>query len=62
MRIVIAPDSFKGSLTAVQAAEAMAAGVKRIFPQAELELVPMADGVKEPPRPWLWPPTAVCAT
>lgn len=44
MRIVIAPDSFKGSLTAVQAAEAMAAGVKRIFPQAELELVPMADG------------------
>lgn len=44
MRIVIAPDSFKGSLTARQAAEAMAAGARRVFPDAELILVPMADG------------------
>lgn len=44
MLVVIAPDSFKGSLSARQVAEAMAAGVRRVFPQAELSLVPMADG------------------
>ena len=44
MRIVIAPDSFKGSLTAAQAAEAMAAGVLRARPDAELFLLPLADG------------------
>lgn len=44
MKIVIAPDSFKGSLTAKQVAEAIRTGVARIFPQADYELVPMADG------------------
>ncbi|MEW8977069.1 MAG: glycerate kinase [Symbiobacterium sp.] len=44
MKIVIAPDSYKGSLTAAQVAEAMAAGVLRVLPDAELALVPMADG------------------
>lgn len=44
MKIVIAPDSFKGSMTAMQAAEAMGRGVRRILPDAELDLVPMADG------------------
>ncbi|MDK2926326.1 MAG: glycerate 2-kinase [Bacillota bacterium] len=44
MRVVIAPDSFKGSLSAWEAAEAMAAGVRRLWPQAETVLVPMADG------------------
>jgi len=44
MKIIIAPDSFKGSLTAVQAAEAMAAGVHRIRPDAEVVLLPLADG------------------
>ncbi|HEY8346139.1 MAG TPA: glycerate kinase [Symbiobacteriaceae bacterium] len=44
MRIVIAPDSFKGSLTAAQAAEAMARGAARVFPEAEIQTVPMADG------------------
>jgi glycerate kinase len=44
MRVVIAPDSFKGSLTAKAAAEAMARGVRAVFPQAETRLVPIADG------------------
>lgn len=44
MKFVIAPDSFKGGLTAKQAAEAMKKGIKRVFPNAEYALVPMADG------------------
>ena len=44
MRIVIAPDSFKECATAVEVAEAIAAGIRRVVPEAELALVPMADG------------------
>ena len=44
MKIIIAPDSFKGSLTAAQACEALAAGVALAEPEAEILCVPMADG------------------
>lgn len=44
MRILIAPDSFKGSLTAVEAAAAMARGVATVFPSAEVTLLPVGDG------------------
>jgi glycerate kinase len=44
VRIVIAPDSFKGSLTADRAAAAIADGVARVLPDAELVLRPVADG------------------
>lgn len=44
MKIVIAPDSFKGSLTAREAARAMAAGVRLARPDAEIVLLPLADG------------------
>ena len=44
MRILIAPDKFKGSLTARQAAEAIAEGVRRALPDAQLDLCPLADG------------------
>ena len=44
MKIVIAPDSFKGSLTALQVAEAIEIGLLRVFPDALIEKVPMADG------------------
>jgi glycerate kinase len=44
MRIVIAPQEFKGSLTASQAAAAMAEGARRALPKAKLETIPMADG------------------
>ena len=44
MRVVICPDSFKESLTALEAAQAMAVGWRRVFPDAECTLVPLADG------------------
>ena len=44
MRVVVAPDSFKGSLTALQAAEAMARGVRAVWPAAEVVQAPIADG------------------
>ena len=44
MKIVVAPDSFKGSVTALQAAEAIERGLHRVFPDAEIEKLPMADG------------------
>lgn len=44
MRVVIAPAAFKGSLDAIQAAGAMARGVRRAWPDAEIRLLPMADG------------------
>ncbi len=44
MRVLIAPDKFAGTLSAVEAAEAIAAGWRRRAPDDELELVPMADG------------------
>lgn len=44
MKIIIAPDSFKESLTALEVAEAIETGFKRIFPHAEYVKVPMADG------------------
>ena len=44
MRVVIAPDSFKECLSALDVAEALAAGLRRAVPDAELELIPMADG------------------
>jgi glycerate kinase len=42
--IVIAPDKFKGTLGAPEAAEAIARGVRDVFPAASLTLRPMADG------------------
>uniref|UniRef100_UPI0025D8470F glycerate kinase n=1 Tax=uncultured Corynebacterium sp. TaxID=159447 RepID=UPI0025D8470F len=44
MKIVIAPDSFKESLTAVEACTAMAAGVRDSLPDAHIIEVPVADG------------------
>ncbi len=44
MRVVVAPDSFKGSLSAVEVCAAVEAGVRRGAPHAEVAAVPMADG------------------
>lgn len=44
MKIIIAPDSFKGAVTAQQAADAIERGVLRAAPDAEFVKVPMADG------------------
>ncbi|MFS0788220.1 glycerate kinase [Shouchella sp. 1P09AA] len=44
MKLVIAPDSFKGSLSAVEVAEVMKRAISKALPQAEAVLVPAADG------------------
>ncbi|MFE4122788.1 glycerate kinase [Priestia sp. YIM B13486] len=44
MKIVIAPDSFKESLTALNVCEAVEKGIRTHFPNAEISKVPMADG------------------
>ncbi len=44
MRIILAPDSFKGSLTASQVAASMARGIKKILPQAQTIKMPLSDG------------------
>ncbi|WP_344275413.1 glycerate kinase, partial [Actinomadura napierensis] len=44
MKIVIAPDSFKGSLSAAEVCAAVGAGARRAVPGAEVVAVPMADG------------------
>lgn len=44
MRVVISPDSFGGTLSATQAAMAIAEGWRRSVPDAELSLLPLADG------------------
>ncbi len=43
-RVVVAPDSFKGSLTAQEASAAMAAGVREVWQGAIVDLCPLADG------------------
>jgi glycerate kinase len=44
MKFVIAPDSFKGGLSAKEVAEAIKEGIKRVYPNAIFSLIPMADG------------------
>ncbi len=43
-RVLIAADKFKGSLTAVQVAERVTAGLRRVVPSLEIEALPVADG------------------
>ena len=44
MKVVIAIDSFKGSITSIQAGNCAAEGVKRVYPNAETIVLPIADG------------------
>ena len=44
MRILIAPQSLKGSLTAAEAGQAIAQAVEAVYPEAEIDIVPVADG------------------
>lgn len=44
MRVLLAPDKFKGSLTASQAAAHMAAGWRRAWPECRVKIHPVADG------------------
>jgi glycerate 2-kinase len=44
VRVLVAPDKFKGTMTAAEAAEAIAAGWRRTDPLADIDRVPMGDG------------------
>jgi len=44
VKILVAPDKFKGSLSAVAAAEAISAGFRQVWPDAEITHAPIADG------------------
>ena len=44
MKILVAPQEFKGSISALSVAEAAKTGVMRVFPEAEVVLCPVADG------------------
>jgi len=44
VKIVVAPNAFKGTLTATQAARAIARGLREVFPDAEVVELPVADG------------------
>lgn len=44
MRILIAPDKFKGSLSAFEVAENIARGLADVLPQAKIDILPLADG------------------
>jgi len=44
MKIVIAPDSFKGNLSALEVAKLIEKGIRRVYPKVRIVKVPMADG------------------
>ena len=44
MKILVAPDKFKGSLSAREVAENIAIGLREVLPEAKIDIVPMADG------------------
>lgn len=44
MKIILAPDSYKGSLTAIDACAAMEKGIEKAYPDADIKSMPMADG------------------
>jgi glycerate 2-kinase len=44
MKVIVAPNSFKGSISATQAAKAISLGVRQVFPDAEVVEIPVADG------------------
>ncbi|MBQ6492182.1 MAG: glycerate kinase [Atopobiaceae bacterium] len=52
MKVVIAIDSFKGSMTSLEAGEAARRGVLKACPEASVTVLPAADGGEGPARPW----------
>ena len=44
LRIVVAPDSYKGSVSALGVAQAMERGILRVYPHADVRKIPIADG------------------
>ncbi len=44
MKIIVSPDSFKGSASAKQLCGAVSAGIQKVFPEAEIQAIPLSDG------------------
>lgn len=44
LRVLVASDSFKGSLSSIRVGEAVAEGVKMVYPEAVVKIIPIADG------------------
>ena len=44
MKITVAMDSFKGSLSSMMAGQAVSDGILRVYPEAEVQVRPLADG------------------
>ena len=44
MKVVIAIDSFKGSLSTFQAGDAISDGIKKVYADADFKVSPLADG------------------
>jgi len=44
MKVILAPDKYKGSLTGIEFCNAVSAGIKAILPQTEIIKIPLADG------------------
>lgn len=44
MKVILAPDSFKGSLSSLEVGQALEEGIRQVFPAAEVVKIPMADG------------------
>ena len=44
MKVIIAIDSFKGSLSTLEAGKAAAEGIQAVYPEAEIVISPLADG------------------
>lgn len=55
VKVVIAPQGFKGNLTALQVSQAIDSGIRRVVPGVVTAIVPMADGGRERCKPWLMP-------
>lgn len=44
MKIVICPDSFKGSLSSLEVCKSIEKGIKKVFSDIEIVSIPLADG------------------
>ncbi len=44
MKVIVAVDSFKGSLSSLKVGEAIKIGIKKVFPSASIKIIPMGDG------------------
>lgn len=47
MKVLVAIDSFKGSISSIKGSEAIALGIQEVYDNADIVTLPLADGEKE---------------